>query len=58
MGAETKGGRGMFARSDIVAAAELFVQESLDALGLIWEPEDLAAEAEALTDRAFGWRDR
>lgn len=51
-------GRGMFARSDITAAAETFVMESLEALGLIWEPDEIAQEADALTDRAFDWRDR
>lgn len=50
-------GRGIFARSDIEIAAEGFVQEALSALGLIWEPDEIAAEVAALTDRAFGWRD-
>jgi hypothetical protein len=49
-------GRGMFARSDITAAAEEFVKVSLDSLGLIWHDEDIEAEANALTDRAFGWQ--
>ena len=50
--------RGAFARSDIEVAAEEFVRASLEALGLIWEPDEIDAEAQALTDRAFDWRDR
>lgn len=44
-----------FIRSDLTVAAEEFVREALDSLGLIWEPEEVGQEADALVDRAFGW---
>lgn len=47
----------IFTRGAIATAAEVFVVEALLSLGLIWEPEEIAAEVSRLTDRAFGWRD-
>jgi hypothetical protein len=47
----------MYTRSDIEVAAEEFVLTALKALDLIWETDEIAEEAAALTDRAFTWRD-
>jgi hypothetical protein len=46
-----------FVRGDIEQAAEDFVRTACSALDLLWEEDDIEAEACDLTDRAFGWRD-